>query len=49
MDLGLLVAAIVALGGALFALLALPSRPTVEEDEAAQAPPVYSQPSMSEG
>ena len=32
MDLGLLTAAVVALAGALFALLALPSRPAAEED-----------------
>ena len=37
MDLGLLVAALVALGGGLLALLALPSRPTAEEESPAPA------------
>jgi len=37
MDLGLLVAAVVALAGALLALLALPSRAAVEDDQSTPA------------
>src|ERR1035437_5753357 len=39
MDLGLIAAAIVALAGAMFALLTLPSQPSLENDAPAAAPP----------